>query len=308
MLPNMPARRVVAMPEPFDVGLTLGSATRGRPTTIVGATDWWHAMNSDDGATTMHVHVDRRAASVLVEAWGPGRAWAVEHAPAMLGCTDTTACDFAPTDPLLRSLARECRGMRLTWLSHALDFTVRTIIEQRVTSLEAGGSWRALVYRHGEPAPGPVALRVPPAADVTARIPDWEWRRLGIEGRRSATVRTFAREGARVERSTREGVRKLDARLRSIRGIGVWTAATVTHAVLGDADAVPVGDWHLPGHVGYALAGERDADDTRMLELLEPYRPHRARVWRLIVAGAPAPERRAPRAEILGLLALEARR
>jgi 3-methyladenine DNA glycosylase/8-oxoguanine DNA glycosylase len=301
-------KRVVPMPEPFDVGLTLGSATPGRPTTRTRTADWWHAMNTDDGAATIHVHVDRNDASVTVEAFGPGRAWAIEHAPALLGCCDETVSDFAPNDPLLRSLARECRGMRITRLGHAFDCTVRTIIEQRVTSLEARRSWRSLVWRYGEPAPGPVELRVPPAADVVAQIPDWEWRRIGIEGRRSATVRTFAREGARVERSTREGVRRLDARLRSIRGIGVWTAATVTHSVLGDTDAVPVGDWHLPGHVGYALAGERDADDARMLELLAPYRPHRARVWRLIVAAAPAPERRAPRAEILGLLALEARR
>jgi 3-methyladenine DNA glycosylase/8-oxoguanine DNA glycosylase len=301
-------KRVVAMSEPFDVGLTLGSATPGRPTTHTSATDWWHAMNTDDGAATIHVRVDRSAGAVTVEAWGPGRAWVAEHAPALLGCTDETARDFTPSDPLLRSLARECRGMRITSLSHALDITVRTIIEQRVTSLEARRSWRTLVARYGEPAPGPVELCMPPAADVVAQIPDWEWRRIGIEGRRSATVRTFAREGARVERSTREGVGRLDARLRSIRGIGVWTAATVTHAVLGDADAVPIGDWHLPVHVGFALAGGRDADDARMLELLEPYRPHRARVWRLIVAGAPAPERRAPRAEILGLLALEARR
>jgi 3-methyladenine DNA glycosylase/8-oxoguanine DNA glycosylase len=296
------------MPEPFDVGLTFGSATHGRPTTRRSATDWVHATNTPDGAATMHVHVDRCAEAVTVEAWGPGRAWAIDHAPELLGCADDTAHEFAPADPLLRSLARECRGLRLTRLSHALDLTVRTIIEQRVTSLEAGRSWRALVYRYGEPAPGPFDLRVPPTADVVARIPDWKWRRLGIEGRRSATVRAFARENLRVERSTREGLPMLHARLRSIRGIGVWTAATVTHAVLGDPDAVPVGDWHLPGHVGYALAGERDTDDARMLELLEPYRPHRARVWRLIVAAAPAPERRAPRAEILGLLAAEARR
>ena len=71
--------------------------------------------------------------------------------------------------------------------------------------------------------------------------------------------------------------------------MGPWTAATLVHYVAGDPDAVPVGDWHLPGHVGHALAGEPRADDARMLELLEPFRPHRARVWRLIVAGTPAP-------------------
>lgn len=231
----------------------------------------------------------------------------VEQAPALLGCDDD-ATAFAPVEPLLRSLLYDCRGMHLVRLLHAHDFTVQTIIEQRVTSREAVRSWRALVRAFGTRAPGPVELLVPPSCDAVARIPDWEWRRFGIEGRRSAAVRAFAREGARVERSTREGSDMLDRRLRSIRGVGIWTSATVTHYVLGDADAVPIGDWHLPGHVGYALAGERDADDARMLELLEPYRPQRARVWRLIVAAAPAPERRAPRAEIVGLLRTEGRR
>jgi 3-methyladenine DNA glycosylase/8-oxoguanine DNA glycosylase len=54
--------------------------------------------------------------------------------------------------------------------------------------------------------------------------------------------------------------------------------------VLGDPDAVPVGDLHLPHEVGWALAAEPGADDARMLELLEPYRGHRFRVLRLLLA------------------------
>jgi 3-methyladenine DNA glycosylase/8-oxoguanine DNA glycosylase len=54
--------------------------------------------------------------------------------------------------------------------------------------------------------------------------------------------------------------------------------------VLGDPDAVPVGDLHLPHEVGWALAGEPGADDARMLELLDPYRGHRFRVLRLLMA------------------------
>jgi hypothetical protein len=56
---------------------------------------------------------------------------------------------------------------------------------------------------------------------------------------------------------------------------------------LGDGDAVFVGDLHLPHLVTSALAGERRGSDERMLELLEPYRGHRARVVRLLLAGGP---------------------
>ena len=79
-------------------------------------------------------------------------------------------------------------------------------------------------------------------------------------------------------------------RLEAFPGIGPWTAAKVAQVALGDADAVPVGDYNLPHTVGYALEGTARSSDERMLELLEPYRGHRARVIRLIgVAGITAP-------------------
>ena len=65
-------------------------------------------------------------------------------------------------------------------------------------------------------------------------------------------------------------------------GIGPWTAAEVMVRVLGDPDAVSVGDFHLPHLVSWALAGEARGTDERMLELLEPFRGQRARVIRLL--------------------------
>jgi len=64
---------------------------------------------------------------------------------------------------------------------------------------------------------------------------------------------------------------------------------------LGDPDAVSVGDYHLPSMVAWALAGEARADDERMLELLEPYRGHRARVVQLLELAGIGPPRRGPR-------------
>jgi len=79
-------------------------------------------------------------------------------------------------------------------------------------------------------------------------------------------------------------------RLEAFPGVGQWTAAKVAQVALGDADAVPVGDYHLPHSVAYALEGVPRSTDERMLQLLEPYRGHRARVIRLIgVAGITAP-------------------
>jgi 3-methyladenine DNA glycosylase/8-oxoguanine DNA glycosylase len=64
----------------------------------------------------------------------------------------------------------------------------------------------------------------------------------------------------------------------------------VVRCAFGDADAVSVGDFHIPNTVAWALAGEPRGTDARMLELLEPYRGHRGRVCALLVlAGISAP-------------------
>ena len=84
-------------------------------------------------------------------------------------------------------------------------------------------------------------------------------------------------------------------RLTAMPGIGAWTAAEVALVALGDADAVSMGDYHLPDQVAWALAGEPRADSARMLELLERWPGHRGRVIRLIVAGSGSAPRHGPR-------------
>ncbi|MDP9388413.1 MAG: DNA-3-methyladenine glycosylase 2 family protein, partial [Actinomycetota bacterium] len=85
---------------------------------------------------------------------------------------------------------------------------------------------------------------------------------------------------------------------RALPGVGPWSAAKVGLVALGDADAVCVGDYHLPNQVAWALAGEPRAGDDRMLELLEPYRGHRGRVTRLLVAGGVRAPRYGPRSTV----------
>ena len=84
------------------------------------------------------------------------------------------------------------------------------------------------------------------------------------------------------------------ARLTAVPGVGEWTAAEVAVRALGDTDAVSVGDYHLAGLVGWALVG-RPLDDAGMVELLEPWRPHRARVVRLVELSGVAKPRFGPR-------------
>ena len=77
-------------------------------------------------------------------------------------------------------------------------------------------------------------------------------------------------------------------------GVGVWTSAEVRQRAFGDPDAVSFGDYHVAKDIGWALLGRR-IDDDELAELLEEWRPHRARVQAYVdMAGLGAP-RRGPR-------------
>jgi 3-methyladenine DNA glycosylase/8-oxoguanine DNA glycosylase len=130
---------------------------------------------------------------------------------------------------------------------------------------------------------------------VLAATPAWAFHRFGVERKRADTIRLACSYARRLEETVDMAPADATRRLTALPGIGPWTAAEVGLVALGDADAVSVGDYHLPNQVAWALAGEARADDARMLELLAPWPGHRGRVTRLIVAGVGAAPRFGPR-------------
>jgi 3-methyladenine DNA glycosylase/8-oxoguanine DNA glycosylase len=128
-----------------------------------------------------------------------------------------------------------------------------------------------------------------------AALPYYELHRYNIERTRAETIRRAAAAADRLERPAREPHPDPSAVLRSVPGIGPWTAAWASLAALGDPDAVPVGDYGIPGLVAWTLEGEPEADDARMLELLEPFTGHRGRVILLLKGSGSKPPRRGPR-------------
>jgi 3-methyladenine DNA glycosylase/8-oxoguanine DNA glycosylase len=232
---------------------------------------------------------------VTAWAWGPGAGWALEAVPDLLGASDEPA-GFRPEHPVLRDLARRHTGLRIGRTGRVFEALVPAVLEQKVVGLEAFRAWRLLLWRFGLPAPGPApaGLRVCPPAATWAAIPSWEWHRAGVEGVRAATIRNAAHVAGRLEEIVTLPAQAADRRLRSLPGIGPWTSAEVRQRACGDPDAVSVGDYNLPGAVGWALAG-RKVDDAGMLELLAPYTGHRHRAARLIELSGIRPPRRGPR-------------
>ena len=133
-------------------------------------------------------------------------------------------------------------------------------------------------------APGPPGLRLPLEPSEWLRLPADELRRAGVDGRRERTLRAAARGARRVDAAFDLDPARARGALAAIAGCGPWTVEITMGFVLGDPDAVPTGDLHLPHEVGRALIGDERADDARMLELLEPFRGHRFRLLRLLLA------------------------
>jgi 3-methyladenine DNA glycosylase/8-oxoguanine DNA glycosylase len=272
-------RRTVALDGRLDLLRTLRPLSHRDPTMRFAPGEVWRATRTPDGPATTRLR-QTGSASVEATAWGPGAGWAIERVPDLVGARDDPGA-FRPAGPLLRDLHRRFPGVRMPTTHAVFEALVPIVLEQKVQTAEAQASYRLLVWRHSDAAPGPLRLRLPPDPARLARLPYWELHRLGVEKRRADTVRRVALAARRLD---------AHAPMTAIPGVGPWSAGEVGMRALGDADAVPVGDFHIPHTVTWALAGEPRGDDRRMLELLEPYRPHRARVIRLLVlAGIHAP-------------------
>jgi 3-methyladenine DNA glycosylase/8-oxoguanine DNA glycosylase len=251
----------------------------------------WRTSLLPSGPVT--ARISRAAADAAhCVAWGGGAQEFLETLPALLGADDD-ASDFHPQDPVVAAAHRRVPHLRLGRTGRVLEALIPAIIEQRVPGADAFRAWRVLVSKHGTPAPGPApaGMRVPPSAEAWRHIPSWEFHRANVDPRRAQTVVGCARRAASLERLVSRPAEQVREALTSLPGVGEWTAAETAQRAFGDADAVSVGDYHIPKMIGWTLLG-RPVDDAAMLELLEPMRPHRHRVVRLLEASGLAYEPR----------------
>lgn len=285
--------------EPVDVHRTLAPLSRGRadPTHRLTPEGVWRTTLTPDGPAS-YVVTQQGPCEIACRAWGPGAEWVVAALPDLLGDRDSRE-GFDPRHPLLLDTDRRHPGLRIPRTARVFEALVPAVLEQKVTGKEARSSFALLVRRFGTPAPGPVpdGMVVPPSPEQWRLIPSWVWHRAGVDPKRSRTVCEAARLAPRLEQAADLDPVAALARLRAVPGIGIWTAAEIAQRALGDADEISVGDYHLSAFVGWALVG-RPVDDDGMVELLEPWRPHRYRVVRLLELSGFAKPRFGPRLTI----------
>ena len=270
----------------------------------------WRATLTPDGPVLLRLTCRPSAGEVEATAWGPGSAWALDGVPELLGQRDDPS-GFVPDlrHPRLVSAFRTRPGWRVTRSRAVVEAMIGAALEQRVTRVEARRAWRMLVEAYGEPAPGPggvrrgegawgdgpaAAMRVPPAAAHWRAIPSWIWLRAGVDEARRRVVLAACAVAGRLEQTLDLEPAEVERRLRTLPGVGVWTAAEVRQRAHGDADAFSLGDYHVARNVSWALTS-RVLDDAGCAALIEQYRGHRYRVQRLLELDGAVRPRRGPR-------------
>ena len=271
------------------------------PTTRWTTNSFAKAVLTPDGPGTMLLSWDGSGATTA-DAWGSGADWLLDRAPYWVGLHDDLA-GFDPTiHPRIGELARRHPGIRLAAAGVIWQELLLVLLGQRVTTEEAVKSWARMVYAWGEPAPGPVELRLPPTPAAIAALTYMDLHRLNVERRRADAILLAARRANRLEEAATMTPDAARVRLSALPGFGAWTATSVITASHGDPDTIVLRDYGLPTMVNYAFTGDArrlvadDDGDEIMCRHLAPWTGHRQRIVRLLFTSGASVPRRGPRA------------
>jgi 3-methyladenine DNA glycosylase/8-oxoguanine DNA glycosylase len=277
------------LPTPYDFfATTRGLITGvGDPTFRREPDGFWRATHTPDGPAAVRLTVGRELSA---EAWGPGARAALDHVPHWVGLHEPAWT--LPPHPVVDRLLKAQRGLRGTDTRNVFEALVVTVLQQLVTWQEAATAWRRICRALGEPAPGPAGLWLPPTPRALRSGGTGRLHALGVGLKQARALMEVAFSARALQQAADMPTVDAVAWLQRVRGIGPWTANLAMGDRLGRPEPIPVGDFHLPHTVAWALAGEPRANDARMIELLEPFAGQAFRVIRLIgAAGIEAPKR-----------------
>ena len=185
-------------------------------------------------------------------------------------------------DPFLSPLVSARGAIRVAGGWDPFEVAIRTVIGQQVSVARARQLNGVLVARcgarlpEGRLRPNPAGDRLRHAFPTPAEILGADLSSLGMPGARVETLRSVATAATEDPALFARGA-SLDetiARLRSIRGIGDWTAHYIAMRACRERDAFPASDVGL-------LRGAEDPMGRRptpaaLLERAEAWRPWRA--------------------------------
>ncbi|KQR16771.1 DNA-3-methyladenine glycosylase [Cellulomonas sp. Leaf334] len=171
-------------------------------------------------------------------------------------------------DDVLGPLVRTRPRLRILGHPDGFEAAVTTVLGQQVSLAAARTFGGRLAAAYGEPGPG--GLTVYPTPERLAGVDPVELQGVvRITHSRARTLHALARACADGLHLSAPDARE---HLLALPGIGPWTADYLALRVLGDRDAMPVGDLVLRRALGVASA----TDVTRLAERWRPLRAYAA--------------------------------
>jgi AraC family transcriptional regulator of adaptative response / DNA-3-methyladenine glycosylase II len=179
------------------------------------------------------------------------------------------------TDPLLAPLVTRRPGLRVPGAWDGFELAIRAVLGQQISVTAAVRLAARLVARHGEPMKTPdfglTHVFPQPQSLAAANLAC-----LGMPGSRAATICAVA-AAVMNDPDIFGEIRELDEavqRLRSIRGVGEWTAQYIALRQLREPDAFPAADIALMRAI--ANPDGRRPGAGELLARAERWRPWRA--------------------------------
>jgi AraC family transcriptional regulator of adaptative response / DNA-3-methyladenine glycosylase II len=194
-------------------------------------------------------------------------------------------------DPVLAPLVAARPGLRVPGAWDGFELAVRAIFGQQITVPAAAKLLGKLVQAHG--APIPAAVRdvegLSHLFPSPARLASADIAALGMPNARAMAVTLLAQAIAADPAIFSRGASLEDAiaKLRSLPGIGEWTAQYIAMRELREPDAFPAADIGLMRAM--AAADGRRPSPSQLLSRAERWRPWRAYAASHLWAGSIQP-------------------
>ncbi len=175
-------------------------------------------------------------------------------------------------------------GLRVPGAMDGYELAVRAVLGQQITVAAARTLAQRMVEKFGEPVdtPFPALTRLFPAPQVLAQASGDALGQLGIVKQRQSAIVAIAQEVAarRLQLHGGADLHATIAALKSLPGIGDWTAQYIAMRALRWPDAFPAGDVAL--HKALGVGGSRNParDAEAASQAWKPWRSYAViRAW-----------------------------
>jgi AraC family transcriptional regulator of adaptative response / DNA-3-methyladenine glycosylase II len=166
-------------------------------------------------------------------------------------------------DALLLAAIRQSPGLRVPGAYEPFELAVRAVLGQQVSVAGATTLAGRLAARFGQPASTPYAgARLHfPTPEALAALPPETLAQIGLPRARAATLVALAAFTARggLRFAPGASLEETVARLKTVPGIGDWTAQYIALRALRFPDAFPAGDLGLQKAASGVPGGRLDA-------------------------------------------------